>query len=187
MTERERRITELFNRYYDDIVRYAKSVSHDLSKEDAQDIAQETFIRTHKALDGNRGEADWKYLKTTAHNLAKNRFRRSKTKKHDEANAEDATRFLTSASPTPEHVFLEQEESAEREAKLKRVMAIAGLPEVTRLVFLLRVRGKKYREIVDTLEIPMNAVKWRLADAIERLRHATGDPQLADEDDDDHE
>ena len=49
--------------------------------------------------------------------------------------------------------------------------AVEQLPEVQREVFLLRVQGElSFREIAETLEIPLNTALGRMHDAIGKLK-----------------
>ena len=63
-------------------------------------------------------------------------------------------------------------EAVERADLTKRVMrAVAGLPEVQRDVFLMRVQGDlSFSEIAETLDIPLNTALGRMHDAMNKLK-----------------
>jgi RNA polymerase sigma-70 factor (ECF subfamily) len=63
-------------------------------------------------------------------------------------------------------------EAVERADLTKRVMrAVAGLPEVQRDVFLMRVQGDlSFSEIAETLGIPLNTALGRMHDAMTKLK-----------------
>jgi len=63
-------------------------------------------------------------------------------------------------------------DAVERGDMTKRVMrAVAGLPEVQRDVFLMRVQGDlSFSEIAKTLNIPLNTALGRMHDAMTKLK-----------------
>ena len=54
--------------------------------------------------------------------------------------------------------------------------ALDELPEPLRIVFLLsHYQGMKYREIAEALSIPVGTVKYRVHEAVHRLRETLHD------------
>jgi RNA polymerase sigma-70 factor (ECF subfamily) len=123
---------------------------------EAQDVAQEVFIRAHRGLADFRGDArlsTWLY--TIASRLCLNRLAGSErrlARPGDEALAR-----VPDVRPGPDQTL----EREELEEALHR--AIAELPEERRIVVVLRdVEGLAYEEIADVLELPVGTVRSRL-------------------------
>ena len=58
-----------------------------------------------------------------------------------------------------------------RERQRRIRAAIDALPEKLQLVFVLgQLQGHKYREIAEMLHIPVGTVKYRMFEAVRRLR-----------------
>jgi RNA polymerase sigma-70 factor (ECF subfamily) len=141
--------------------------------EDAQDVAQEVFIRAYQGMSGFQGRAQAAtWLHSIAANLARNRLRdrgrrgRDKVVRLDEARAqrEDAAGEWSSAQPNPEE--------AARGQELERAMQeiLSTLPEHYRLVFVLRTFDQlNYDEIAEVAGCPRGTVKSRLNHARKQL------------------
>lgn len=143
---------------------------------DAEEIAQDTFIRAHRSLVLFRGEsslAAWLHCITL--NLARNRYwyffrrRRHVTQSLDNTvNAESQTTYadlIASSAPGPAH------EAASREFSTEVTACMARLNPNQREILLLRnVRQLSYREISRMLGISIGTVKSRVARARESLR-----------------
>ena len=123
---------------------------------EAQDVAQEVFIRAHRGLAEFRGDArlsTWLY--TIASRLCLNRLAGSERRlvRH----GEEALAQMPDARPGPDEAILR----GELEEALHR--AIGELPEERRVVVLLRdVEGLAYEEIAEILELPVGTVRSRL-------------------------
>lgn len=125
---------------------------------DAEDAAQETFVKAYHALKDFRMESKFSsWLYRIAVNTCKNRlvsrsYRESRRSMDPEADLEGAP-----ASPSPEQ---------ELEAKGKRERieaAIAQLPEEQRTLVVLRdVEGRSYEEIAEATGLNPGTVKSRL-------------------------
>ena len=131
---------------------------------DAQDLAQETFVRAYldlHQLHEPKKFASWLYRVTT--NVCKMWLRKRKT---DIAPLDTIapTEFL-SAQPSPQEI-VEQEE-----LQLAVWRAIDSLSEKNRLtVTLYYMDGLSYREISDFLSVPVTTVKSRLHKARLQLK-----------------
>ncbi|HEV7919229.1 MAG TPA: sigma-70 family RNA polymerase sigma factor [Thermoanaerobaculia bacterium] len=184
---------ELVRRYREAIVRHLMRQFR-FPREDAEDIAQETFLSVYKSMDRYRGESEWIYLRTAAHNFAKNWFRHRQTQMRNEA------------LNTPIDVMPDQgdgkssiEDELVRKEQKKRFNtsyrdALAKLPELTRNCVLLLLRDTSYKDIATITKLTIDAVRSRLRDARKRLRNEAGAaaeglnwPEVAEEDDDEHE
>jgi RNA polymerase sigma factor, sigma-70 family len=124
---------------------------------EAEDIAQETFVRAHRALAEFRGDSSLStWLYAIASRLCLNRL----------ASAEYRIARSHNVGGVDDLIGLEEEpggdlERAEREAALRR--AIGELPEERRIVVVLRdLEGLSYEEIATALGLELNTVRSRL-------------------------
>lgn len=150
----------LYKRFLDRTVAYIMSLG--VSREDARDLAQETFVRVYRSMDRYRGDAEWGYIQTTARRLTLNRFRDELAQK----------RKVTMALPSDEELgnvadrTLSPEQMAVIHESLDRASdAVYELPEKKRECFLLFLGGLAYGEIAQTLGISEVTVKSRLHEA----------------------
>jgi len=128
----------------------------------ADDAAQEAFIRAWQHLPGYRPRSPFRnWLYRIAVNVARDALRRQKE------TLDIGELPVASSEQAPEEV-LEREERGERVRK-----AVLSLPPASRAVLVLReYEGLSYREIADTLGIPMGTVMSRLSYARNRLRRS---------------
>jgi len=122
---------------------------------DAEEVAQEVFLRVHRSIREFRGEAKlstWLYAITSR--LCLNRMR---APGRGRRAGEQALGRVANGHPNP-GVMLE---AGEIQAALHR--AIAELDEERRIVVVLRdLHGLAYEEIAAALELPLNTVRSRL-------------------------
>jgi RNA polymerase sigma-70 factor, ECF subfamily len=137
------------------------------NRAEAEEVAQEAFVRAHRALGAFRGDAKlstWLYAITSR--LCLNRL--ASGERRLTRQGEDALLRLSDAGPRPDAAL----ERRELETALGR--AIAELPEDRRIVVVLRdLEGLSYEEIAEVLELPLGTVRSRLhrarADLKEKL------------------
>ncbi|HKC07728.1 MAG TPA: sigma-70 family RNA polymerase sigma factor [Methylomirabilota bacterium] len=137
------------------------------SRAEAEEVAQEAFVRAHRALGEFRGDAKlstWLYAITSR--LCLNRL--ASGERRMTRQGEDALLRLSDAGPRPDAAL----ERRELESALGR--AIAELPEDRRIVVVLRdIEGLSYEEIAQVLELELGTVRSRLhrarADLKEKL------------------
>ncbi|HEU4369095.1 MAG TPA: sigma-70 family RNA polymerase sigma factor [Methylomirabilota bacterium] len=126
------------------------------SRAEAEDVAQETFLRAHRALGEFRGEArlgTWLYA--IASRLCLNRLA-SAERRHVRSD-EDALLRLPAAGGDAA-TALERSELAQALHQ-----AIGALPEERRIVVVLRdLEGLAYEEIAEVLGVELNTVRSRL-------------------------
>ena len=126
------------------------------NRAEAEEIAQETFLRAHRALGTFRAEArlgTWLY--GIASRLCLNRLA-SGPRRHERS---DDTALLQAPAGGPDAVGAL--ERGELEAALHQ--AVAALPEERRIVVVLRdLEGLSYEEIGEVLGVPLNTVRSRL-------------------------
>lgn len=123
---------------------------------DAQDIAQEVFLRAHRALAAFRGESR---LSTWLHSIAARLCltRLGAGERRYERHGEETLERLTGNEPGPDRTL----EQSELDEALHR--AIAGLAEERRVVVVLRdVEGLSYEDIAEALGVPVGTVRSRL-------------------------
>jgi RNA polymerase sigma-70 factor (ECF subfamily) len=123
---------------------------------EAEEIAQEVFLRAHRALSEFRGDAKLStWLYTIASRLCLNHLgsgERSAT-----LFGEERLTRLRYEAGGPDAIV----EQTELEAALHR--AIAELPDERRIVVVLRdLEGLSYEEIATALELPTGTVRSRL-------------------------
>jgi RNA polymerase sigma-70 factor (ECF subfamily) len=126
------------------------------NRAEAEEIAQEVFVRVHRAIGGFRGDAKlstWIYSITSR--LCLNRLattERRLTREDDETLAR-----VPSGSPDA------AEELERRQLQTALHQAIAALPEDRRIVVVLRdVEGLSYEEIAQALDLELGTVRSRL-------------------------
>lgn len=147
-------------------------------RDDAQELAQEAFLRALQGIAAFRGDAAFTtwihrivvnlHLNQSASLAAKARARQLSI---GVASGVDDAPGCEPAAAVPAPAL--QAEQAEERARLHR--AFAALDETRRIVVLLRdVEGKSYEEIAALLEVPIGTVRSRLARAREELSRALG-------------
>jgi len=137
---------------------------------EAQDIAQESFMRAYRALANFRGDSQfYTWLYRIAVNTAKNHLvamkRRPPT---SDVDTEDAEHFAGSLrmqdNDTPEHELLREEIAREVS------QTVAALPEELRQAITLReMDGLSYEEIAETMDCPIGTVRSRIFRAREAI------------------
>lgn len=153
----QNRIIQLINRYVRDPY-------------EAQDIAQETFIKAYRALGSFRGDsAFYTWIYRIAINTAKNHLAaRSRRPTDDEIEVEVAEQFESENSlrdqETPEGVLLSEELGQTIQ------LALEELPNELRTAITLReMDGLSYDEIAEVMECPVGTVRSRIFRAREAI------------------
>ena len=122
---------------------------------EAEEIAQEVFLRVHRSIGEFRGDArlsTWLYAITSR--LCLNRL----TGGDRRLRRDDADAIARAPGPGDAAALLER---SEVEAALHE--AIAGLPEDRRIVVVLRdLEGLSYEEIAQALDLELGTVRSRL-------------------------
>ncbi len=144
--------------------RYVKDAS------EAQDVAQEAFIKAYRALGNFRGEsAFYTWLYRIAINTAKNylvsRARRSSDYQIDIQDAEQIENApQLQGMETPERLLFNQEIIETIKT------AIENLPEEMRVAIMLReFEGMSYEEIAEAMDCPVGTVRSRIFRAREAI------------------
>ncbi|TPQ28092.1 RNA polymerase sigma factor RpoE [Methylomonas sp. EFPC3] len=153
----QHKIVHLVNRYVKD-------------PSEAQDVAQDTFIKAYRALGDFRGEsAFYTWLYRIAINTAKN-YLLSRSRRHSdyEIDVQDAEQVENAPQlkdiETPEHQLMNEQIVAVIRA------AIENLPEEMRIAITLReFEGMSYEEIAEAMDCPIGTVRSRIFRAREAI------------------
>ncbi len=134
------------------------------NSEDAFDLSQDAFVRVYKSLNKYNGTSKffpWFYTILT--NLCKNHLKKQDVRKKYLSNEIAKEKF------SREH---ESESESERESlKQKLLDEIEKLPyKFKEIIVLKHFRGFSYREISETLGIPVGSVMSRLYYARKKLK-----------------
>jgi RNA polymerase sigma-70 factor (ECF subfamily) len=139
-------------------------------RHEAEDVAQETFIRAYKALANFRGDAAfYTWLYRIAINTAKNHLvARGRRVPESDIALDDAEHFDDGAAlrdnDTPEGDAL----SSELEQAIHK--AIAGLPQELKTALMLReFDGLSYEDIAEIMRCPVGTVRSRIFRAREEV------------------
>lgn len=155
-------------RYQQRIVKLIMRYVHD--PVEAQDVAQEAFIKAYRALPAFRGDsAFYTWLHRIAINTAKNHLVSLKRRPVDYSlDLQDPENYEANArlrdEDSPEGLVMQQE--------LQQVVtqAIASLPEELRTAIMLReIDGLSYEEIASAMECPIGTVRSRIFRAREAI------------------
>lgn len=154
---------DLVSRYQDPV--YGMALRFVRGKDEAEDIAQEAFLRAYRGLEGFKGDSafsTWLYRITW--NLCADWLRRNRKPGRASLAIDDA------ADLADDRVDLEQGLLAEEEKRKVRE-ALDGLDEKYRSVLvLLYYQRMSYEQIAAVLEVPMKTVETRLYRARKLLR-----------------
>ena len=166
------RFAPLVTRYQQRVMRFILKYEHNV--QDAQELAQETFLQAFRALPGFNSQSRFStWLTGIAFNLLKNHISRSPTKQHlhlDIDEQPDGMCDLAGSNPADAY--------ASRQLLLAMDQAVAALPEKMRdAILLVASEGLSYEEAAVTLNVPVGTVKSRLcrariqlADALRKYR-----------------
>ncbi len=148
-------IEDLFRSYYPAVYRLALAILND--PQEAEDIAQETFLRAGQALGGFRQECNPKtWLFSIAANLCRSQIRKHHTRRMLET-AVKSIQVLFSGERDPEETLLQ----VEQEDLL--IQSVRDLDEKHRVPLLLfYAEEMSTEEIAQALQISLGTVHSRL-------------------------
>ena len=153
----------LMSKYYPRV--YASIFSFIKSKEDSEDLSQQTFIKVWQQLDTFRGDsAFFTWVYRIAINLAKNFVTSSGFKKQKINTSIEDTEIDISS-------FNDIESTVIHDESLEEINDyIDTLPESLKTAFVLReVEGKSYEDIAMITQTPIGTVRSRIFRARESI------------------
>ena len=140
------------------------------SREDAEDLAQECFVRVYRYLAKMKPSAKFTtFMFGVARNLALNHLRDSGRR------GRGTTQSLT-AEDESERALLDNEHRPDKLARLEEISALLEralallTPEHREVIVLREIQGMDYQAIAEILKCRRGTVKSRLARAREQLR-----------------
>ena len=164
------------------VVRYQKKVFYlayrmTKDKDAADDLAQETFIRTYQALGRFKENYPfYTYIYRICMNLSINYHRRQKLTVY-ESRTENWEEILEKQGIFPESISTKEEKVlSQLEAEIDRLS-----PDYKAVVVLKFYENLSCQEIAKTLEIPLGTVLSRLARARQKLAQALQKKEAAGE------
>ncbi len=162
----------LVRRHHKPLINFIARFTGD--KDNAEDLAQETFIRIYKAADrytqGRAKFKTWMYLiaKNLCKNELRNRSRRERFRTDNvipnDRNSDAENEEIDVIASAPADISLQPEVAIQRKELNKAIHeAIANLPEQYRLPLILRdIQGLSYDEVSEILELKSGTTKSRI-------------------------
>ena len=153
----------LVNKYHPRV--YASLFSFTKSKEDSEDLSQQTFIKVWQQLKSFRGEsAFFTWVYRIAINLAKNYVSSAGYKKQKISSSIDFHEIDVQSFDDLESIVI-------HEQSIKEINDfIITMPESLKTAFVMReVEGKSYEEISDITQTPIGTVRSRIFRARESI------------------
>ena len=133
--------------------------------EDANDIAQEAFLRAFQALNGFRGDASFStWLCRIVTNLCRDELRKRYRLSVESLDEEiclsegEVKKQIPSSNPGPEEIY-ERQELQQRLQDLLMTLS----PEFRLAIVLRDIQGFTYQEIAEQMECSMGTVKSRIS------------------------
>ncbi len=169
---------ELVARYQNRVFNLAYRILGDY--EEANDLAQEAFIKVYKKIKSFRREASfYTWLYRLATNLCRNKLRQWQSEKRFQTvslqnpigqEGKEVIHSLADSDPGPDKI------SERREMNALVQKAINSLEEEHRMVIVLRdIQGLAYEEIARIVDCPEGTVKSRLYRARNTLKERLKD------------
>ena len=156
---RRESLGETFTELREPVCRYLLALG--LAPAEAEEIAQETFLRLCQHLDSQRSETNVRgWIFRVAHNLARDEHRRRK-RRPVETIDNGADRRDLRASP--------EEDLLSRERASRMAKAMAKLPQHQQECLHLRAEGLRYREIAEVLGAGVSTVADWIQQALKTL------------------
>jgi RNA polymerase sigma-70 factor (ECF subfamily) len=167
---------QLVTRYQGKIIAYAARMLND--HDEAEDVAQEAFIKAYRSLESFRGAASfstWLYRIVTNLCIDRTRMRKRRPQQAyslDEPYDKEEDKGGRDIADTN----FEPSKNVEREELRQQVrLTVAEMPDKLRQVLVMcDIQGMPYEQIAKVLDCPIGTVKSRLfharADLARRLR-----------------
>jgi RNA polymerase sigma-70 factor, ECF subfamily len=170
----ENAFAEIITRYQSKM--YSIALSHLRNHSDAEEIAQDTFIRAHRGLARFRGDsslATW--LHRIAFNLSRNRFKYYFCRRRHSMLSLDCTLSDDNSSTFSDLIASEAPSPAHEATACEFTELVTGCMEKLgasqrEILTLRNAMGQSYGDISRTLGISVGTVKSRIGRAREKLR-----------------
>ena len=166
---------ELLDRYLDSVYSFALRLTG--SKEEADDVAQETFLKAWKSLKKyNQSSSKFKtWLFRIARNTSIDFLRKKKHVPFSQFETEGGVNVLTETIPDteelPDQLLMKLEDANELHAVLERLP-----PKAREILLLYYTNDFTFEEIGSMLGEPANTVKSRHRRALQALRKILEEP-----------
>lgn len=163
---------ELMDRYRQPLFNWLVGMTS--SRADAEDLYQEVWLRVINNATRFTNISFRAWLWRIARNLLIDFRRKRKPDLSldavDEPDGKPLVELLVSQAHGPD------KRAELQDAALRAMRAVERLPAMQREVFLMRVEGDmSFKEIAESLEIPLNTALGRMHDAVNKLRRALGE------------
>lgn len=134
------------------------------SREEAEDLVQEAFLRLHVFLTGgNEVQKPEAFLARTVLNLAVDASRRDRRDRRSQFEPQTVEELqLLDLGPTPEEVLT----SEQRLAAMRQVLDTKVGPRTREIFFLHRLEGFTHDEIAERMQMSVRTVEKHIARAI---------------------
>lgn len=155
-------IEELYAAYGNDLYRYCFRLCHG-NEADAQDLAQETWVRAHQGLESFKGDAT---VRTWLYRIALNtRLKRRQKRSNSMESLKDLETEGGSEDPRSNQLV-----------RLWLDSGLAALPEALyQALILVKAEGMTHKEAAAVLGLPQGTVQYQVHEAIKRLRKLLSD------------
>ncbi|MCW8129591.1 MAG: RNA polymerase sigma factor [Planctomycetota bacterium] len=155
----------LVDLYWDRVYAYAYRLTY--NKTDAEDVAQETFLRAFRSLESYKPDGSFKsWLLRVATNIF---LDQRKSARNRDVVSGDMSQFVESTHTTPEDI-------ADRHELLQALwQVVQTLSKEQQVVILLRaIERLDYPEIAAILNIKESTARWHMYEARRILRNKLG-------------
>jgi len=143
------------------------------SRQDAEDLMQETQIKAYKYRDNFAEGTNFKsWISTIMRNTFINQYRKRKTRRHLNQPTTEVTENIIS-----KNVVANSGEQNLRMQEMKRMMNSIG--KIYSIPFMMFYRGYEYQEIARELNIPIGTVKSRIFSARVKMKAMIGERRSA--------
>jgi RNA polymerase sigma-70 factor (ECF subfamily) len=163
LSDAQARVSSLYELYRNEIYYFlqAQGLIGSIAQEVTQDVFMDLFVAVKRGTQIN-SERAWLY--TVAARAAADYWRHQHPKTLVGIDSDAAAADVPSAEPNPEF-------RAQHDERLHRVATgLRKLPRERRMCLQLRMRGLRYREIAEILQVSTSTVGEWLDSAIDRLR-----------------
>ena len=156
---------EAFRSLVERYMKHAYNVAYSFvnDHDDAEDVAQEAFVRTYRSLHFFRGDSEFStWLYRIVMNLSLNRLKQKKTKSMRELPQLDAYANIAGSNPASSLLI---------DTKIHVEKALHQLPTLQRSVVILRhIEGFSTKQVANILRCSEGTVKTHLFRGLKKMR-----------------